>query len=283
MKNFLLAFICPVCGADMAKSEDGKSLICAGGARGNRTSKHHCFDFSASGYVNFAPPSQSLSGDSKDAVRSRTRFLDGGYYAPVRDAVCELIKDYCADGLVVDAGCGEGYYTTAMADACPFVFGCDLSKFGIDAAAKRARRKGMQNALFAVSGLYELPLRDQSASGVVSIFAPCAEDEFLRVLAPGGVLITAAAGENHLLGLKRAVYDEVYKNTVREDMPRQMRCLEEKRISFSICLEDNNTIRDLFSMTPYYYRTGEKDLEKLAALTRLETEVDVTVSVYQKV
>ena len=55
------------------------------------------------------------------------------------------------------------------------------------------------------------------------------------------------------------------------------------RISFSICLEDNNTIRDLFSMTPYYYRTGEKDLEKLAALTRLETEVDVTVSVYQKV
>ena len=282
MTEILTALVCPVCGAPLAESEGGKSLICEGGARGNRVCRRHCFDRSASGYLNFAPPSQSLSGDSREAVRSRTRFLDGGYYAPVRDAVCEMIGKYCSDDLVVDAGCGEGYYTAAMTKVSRAVVGFDLSKFGIDAAAKRGRRENLENLLFAVSGIYDMPLRDGCAGGVVSLFAPCAEEEFLRVLKPGGVVIAVGAGENHLLGLKRAIYSEVYKNAPREDMPRQMRLLEERSVSFEISLADKACISDLFSMTPYYYRTGEKDLEKLAALSHLVTEVDVAISVYQK-
>ena len=65
-------------------------------------------------------------------------------------------------------------------------------------------------------------------------------------------------------------------------MPRSMKVLEEKRVTFSIVLKDNGAIRDLFSMTPYYYRTSEADLAKLANLDTLETEIDVTVFVYQK-
>ena len=282
MKRIFDALICPVCGTPVTKSEDTKSIICDGGAKGNRACRRHCFDFSASGYVNLAPPSQSLSGDSREAVRSRTRFLDADYYAPIKDAVCEMIDTYCPRGLVVDAGCGEGYYTAAMAKHAASVVGFDLSKFGIDAAAKRARREGLGNVLFSVSGIYSMPLRDGCADGIVSLFAPCAEEEFSRVLRSGGVVIAVGAGEDHLLGLKRAIYREVYKNTPREDMPKSMQLLEEKRVSFSIFLESNDTIRDLFSMTPYYYRTSEEDLAKLAALERLETEVDVIVSVYQK-
>lgn len=282
MKQIFEALICPVCGTPVTKSEDTKSIICDGGAKGNRACRRHCFDFSASGYVNLAPPSQSLSGDSREAVRSRTRFLDADYYAPIKDAVCEMIDTYCPRGLVVDAGCGEGYYTAAMAKHAASVVGFDLSKFGIDAAAKRARREGLGNVLFSASGIYSMPLRDGCADGIVSLFAPCAEEEFSRVLRSGGVVIAVGAGEDHLLGLKRAIYSEVYKNTPREDMPKSMQLLEEKRVSFSISLESNDTIRDLFSMTPYYYRTSEEDLAKLAALERLETEVDVIVSVYQK-
>lgn len=276
------ALTCPVCGASITKSEDKRSLVCAGGARGNRACRRHCFDFSASGYVNLAPPSHSLSGDSREAVRSRTRFLDAGYYAPIRDAVCETIKKYCPGGLVVDAGCGEGYYTAAMAGCAEAVIGFDLSKFGIDAAAKRARREELENALFAVSGIYAMPLRDGCADAVVSLFAPCAEQDFSRILRPRGIVIAVGAGENHLLGLKNAVYSEVYKNTPREDMPKSMKLLEENRVSFSISLSDSGMIRDLFSMTPYYYRTSEEDLAKLASLTHLDTEVDITLAVYQK-
>ena len=282
MKDVIQALLCPVCGAPMAESDDKKSILCEGGARGNRVSRRHCFDCAASGYVNLAPPAQSLSGDSREAVRSRTRFLDTDCYAPIRDAVCEMIDRYCGDGIVVDAGCGEGYYTAAMAKHAAGVIGFDLSKFGIDTAAKRARREGLDNALLAVSGIYEIPLRDGCAKGVVSLFAPCAEEEFSRVLQSGGVVIAVGAGEDHLLGLKKAIYDEVYKNTPREDMPKSMKLLEEKRVTFTITLTENGAIRDLFSMTPYYYRTSEADLAKLSALDSLETEIDVTVSVYQK-
>jgi len=220
------ALQCPVCGADMSLNPEGKSLMCAGGARGNRAVKRHCFDFSASGYLNFAPPSQSLSGDSREAIRSRTRFLEAGYYDPICQAVCEVIRTYAPDGLAVDAGCGEGYYTAAMAECTGGVVGFDLSKTGIDAAAKRARRKHLENALFGVAGIYSMPLRNESVDAVVSLFAPCAEDEFCRILRHGGVLVAVGAGEDHLLGLKRAVYDEVYKNTRREDMPIQLSPVE---------------------------------------------------------
>lgn len=282
MKQIIDSLICPVCGAPVEQSEDKRSIICKGGAKGNRTCRRHCFDLAASGYVNLATPSQSLSGDSREAVRSRTRFLDTDCYAPIRNAVCKTIDQYCPKGLVVDAGCGEGYYTAAIARHAASVVGFDLSKFGIDAAAKRARREGIENAVFAVSGIYAMPLADGCADAVVSLFAPCAEAEFSRVLRSGGIVIAVGAGEDHLLGLKKAIYHEVYKNTPREDMPRSMILLEEQRISFSITLNENQAIRDLFSMTPYYYRTSETDLAKLAALTHLETEVDVTISVYQK-
>ena len=274
--------ICPICGAVMRESEDNKSLVCLGGARGNRERRFHCFDFSSSGYINFALPSQSLSGDSKQAVASRTRFLEGGYYDPVRDAVCRAVETYSAGGLVIDAGCGEGYYTAALANAAQAVIGVDLSKSGIDAAAKRARRLKLKNALFAVAGIYGMPVADECADAVVSLFAPCAEQEFLRVLRPGGILVAVGAGEDHLLGLKRAVYDRVYKNEERADMPKNLVPIEKKEIKFEIDLPDSQTVKDLFSMTPYYYRTGERDMEKLNALSSLSTEVHVFVDVYRK-
>lgn len=282
MNRIVESLICPVCGAPVSESEDKKSLICAGGARGNREPKRHCFDFASSGYINLAPPSQSLSGDSKQAVVSRTRFLDGGYYAPIRDAVCEAVKTHSAGGLTVDAGCGEGYYTTAVADVCEAVVGFDLSKSAIDAAAKRVRRRGISNALFSVAGIYSMPLADGCADAVVSLFAPCAEEEFLRILRPGGVLVSVGAGEEHLLGLKRAVYDQVYKNEERADTPRILRQIDKNELRFDIELSDSQTIRDLFSMTPYYYRTSEQDMAKLDALSSLRTEVHVFVDVYRK-
>ena len=268
---------CPVCGDAVAESGDGRSLVCAGNA-----GRRHCFDYAASGYINLAPPSQSLSGDSREAVRSRTRFLDAGYYSPVRDAVCDAVRRYAAGGVVIDAGCGEGYYTEGMASCAEAVIGFDLSKFGIDAAAKRAKRAHADHLFFSVAGIYDMPLRDGCADAVVSIFAPCAEQEFDRVLKSGGVVIAVGAGEEHLLGLKRAVYDEVYKNAPREDMPQGMKLLEEKRVSFLASIEGNDAIRDLFSMTPYYYRTSRADMEKLENTTGLVTEVEFDIEVYKK-
>lgn len=271
------SFVCPHCGAPIGINENGKSLVCRG------STKKHCFDLASSGYVNLAPPSQSGSGDSKEAIRSRTRFLESGGYSPIRDAVVDKVKKYCGGGLVIDAGCGEGYYTNAVAQAYNGdVMGFDLSKFGVENAAKTARRKSIKNAFFAVSSVFTMPIADESADAVVNIFAPCVEEEYTRVLKKGGVLITVGAGEDHLLGLKHAIYDTTYKNSEREDMPEGLCLVEEIRVAFELFIEQKELILDLFSMTPYYYRTSESDMKKLAELENLKTEIDVKIKIFRK-
>ena len=271
------SFVCPHCGGKLGLNETGKSLVC------NGEGKKHCFDLSSSGYVNFAPPSQSGSGDSKEAVRSRTRFLNSEAYAPIRDAVVALVKKYCCGGVVIDAGCGEGYYTNSIAQAYGGdVIGFDLSKFGVENAAKTAKRNSVENSFFGVGSVFSMPIADGCADAVVNIFAPCVEAEYSRVLNSQGVLITAGAGENHLLGLKRAIYDTTYKNTERDDMPQGLALVEEQTVAFDLALEGNEIILDLFSMTPYYYRTSESDMKKLSALDTLKTEIDVKIKVYRK-
>lgn len=270
-KNSILK--CPVCGKGLIREE--KSYFCLG-------EKRHCFDVSSSGHANLCP-GKSTGGDDKRAVRSRTDFLNLDHYKPISDKICEIIGKLSEDEFVVDAGCGEGYYSGNMAKNCGgALLGFDLSKEAIIAASKRAKREGINNASFFVGGIYDLPILDGGASVVTNIFAPCAEAEFSRVLRDGGRLIVVAAGENHLYGLKSAIYDTVHTNEERADLPRQMTLLEKHTVSYVIDLEDAESIRNLFSMTPYSYRTSEKDMKKLLSLERLTTEVEVEIYVYRK-
>ena len=262
---------CPICRADLISDSEQKVCSCTGARR-------HCFDFAKSKYLNLSGPHGGL-GDKKDAIIARRAFLNAGYYKPLSDKLCDLLS-HLGVTVVLDAGCGEGYYTNRFPNGMQ-VLGVDLSRDGVDAAAKAARVENKQNG-FLVASLFSMPVKDSSLDAVVNIFAPCAEEEFLRILAPGGILVAVGAGEDHLLGLKQAIYDRVYKNTERADMPKSMTLLDRQELRFEICLSDNASIRNLFSMTPYYYRTGERDLAKLDSLTELRTEVDVFVEVYRK-
>ena len=126
-----------------------------------------------------------------------------------------------------------------------------------------------------------MPVADASISTITNVFAPCAEAEYRRALADGGVLIVVYAGEEHLMGLKRAIYDTAHLNTSRADLPVGMQKVYETRVSYNIELDNLTDILSLFSMTPYYWRTSPSDSEKLSGLQRLTTEVDVMISVYK--
>ncbi|MBE6530730.1 MAG: methyltransferase domain-containing protein [Ruminococcaceae bacterium] len=273
--RILDALVCPCCGAPLGCSDNGKSLLCSAPRR-------HCFDFSADGYVNLATAHHG-GGDSKQAVRSRTEFLESGAYEPVSDAVNKILCDFLlGGGLVVDAGCGEGYYSCRAAENSFDVIGFDLSKDGVAQAAKRARRKGLSNTFFGVGSVYAMPLRDKSADAVINIFAPCAEEEYCRLLKDGGILAVAYAGREHLMGLKRQIYDTVYENEERADMPRSMKLVEERRVRFDLTLRGSAQIMALFSMTPYYWRTSPEDKNKLLGVEELTTEVDIIIAIYKK-
>ncbi len=262
---------CPICASEMRLDESGRVCRCLGG-------RTHSYDASASGYLNLTRPGGG-EGDTKAAVQARRRFLSEGYYQPLSDAVCDILEAAGA-AVVLDAGCGEGYYTNRMAEGRD-VLGVDLSRAGIDAAAKSARMSGSR-ASFLVGNLFDLPILDGSVDAVVNIFAPCAEAEFLRVLRPGGLLLLVGAGERHLFGLKRLLYEDPYLNPGRADLPLGMELLEHRRLSSEIRVEGHERVEDLFSMTPYYWRTSEADRAKLAAVEVLETEIDFDIFLFRK-
>ena len=275
-KRILDILRCPICNEKMNITENGASLCCGG-------AKRHCYDFSSSGYINLSSPTQSGGGDSKAAVRARSDFLDKQYYRPVADAIASMAKKYGdTQGILIDAGCGEGYYSDILNKNGFSVIGADLSKFATDAASKRLARGGDQNYLFAVASVFSLPVEEAAAGVVTNVFAPCAEDEYCRVLDDEGVLIVAWAGPDHLMGLKRALYDTAHINGERADMPQKMNKIDEIRVSYTIRLESNGDIKNLFAMTPYYWRTSASDVDKLTDINELDTDVDIIISVFKK-
>lgn len=284
-KGLLGCLACPVCRAPLGVSDGGGSLLCAGDPA---TGRAHCFDGAASGYLPLSPR-HTGGGDAKEAVRARTAFLLGGYYAPAAEAVVRTVSAHTpAGGFVLDAGCGEGYYSNQMVSAGFSVMGVDLSKFAVEAAAKSARAARGSNpsrTLYAVGSVFDLPVREGSFDTVTNVFAPCAPTEYARVLKSGGHLVVVGAGERHLLGLKALLYDDPYLNDPRRDLPEEgdgFTLVGIDRVSFTTTVRGQAHIAALFSMTPYYWRTPKHSHERLASLEELETEVAFDIHVYQK-
>lgn len=263
---------CPVCGA--AVQRENNTLGCLGARR-------HCFDFAAQGYVNLAGPRAAGGGDDAGLVAARTAFLGRGHYAPLAARLEALLHQYLAVGAtVLDAGCGEGYYTCRMAKAGYLLLGLDLSKRGVRTAASAARRESL-SALFAVAGIFDMPVADASLDAVVSLFAPIDEREILRVLKPGGYLVTAGAGKRHLWALKSVLYDTPRENEPRADLPQGMTLCHGETLAFEMALTKADA-SNLFAMTPYYYRTPKEGHERLAALEALTVGAEMDIAIYRK-
>ena len=157
------------------------------------------------------------------------------------------------------------------------ILGIDISKDALAAGAKRSKTLKL-----AVASVYKLPIGDNSCDLLLSVFSPFALSEFQRVIKSGGILIRAIPLENHLFGLKAAVYDKPYKNEVEPPEIEGFQLLENSIVEKNIHLSSNKEITDLFAMTPYYYKTSEKDQKKLESLSALDTEISFSVLVYRR-
>lgn len=261
---------CPVCGTPLSPAAG--SLFCAG-------TRRHCFDVAREGYVNLAPSGAAGGGDDAALIAARTAFLSRGYYAPLAARVCEILRQFDAE-TVVDAGCGEGYYSVEAAKTGCRVWGFDLSKRGVKTAAKRAKTDPV-SAFFGVANLFSLPFAAGVADAVICLFAPVCEAEFSRILRKGGIVIVAGAGKDHLAGLKRVLYETPVENAPRADLPQGLTLVSTETLTFPLSL-DREAAAALFAMTPYFYRTPAAGRERLAALDHLDCEAQTDIFVYQK-
>ncbi len=270
-------FSCPLCNQPLDRGE--QVYRCPMG---------HCFDISKEGYVHLLPANKkhsALPGDDKDMVRARNRFLSGGFYSPLREALCSLCLKYSPQNCVLlDCGCGEGWYTRGICEALeraglsPAVYGIDISK-----EAVRLGAKSCKNAEFAVASAYHLPVANSSVDLLINCFSPLCTDEFERVLKKGGHFIYVVPGPRHLWELKSAVYESPYENRRIECRYDGFSLKESLYISGIIPLPDSQTISDLFTMTPYFWKTPPEGLARLAALSSLETEISFDIYVYEKI
>ena len=263
-----MELLCPICGEPLARVE--KSYRCE-----NR----HSFDIARQGHVNLLPVQNKRSlnpGDTAEQVVSRREFLDGGFYAPIREALCSLAKDHNCAGPILDIGCGEGYYSAGLAESLNArLLGLDISKEAVRYAAGRYK-----NATWICASAAHLPVPDQSFGLLTSLFALTMPEEFKRVLRPDGAFLQVLAAEDHLLGLKNIIYPQLHhkEKFTTPDIPG-FTLIESRKLQFTFTVEGAQ-VQNLLSMTPHVYRIGKEGAENLRQTQKLTDTASCVLNLY---
>ena len=267
-------FSCPLCGREM--EHDDRVYQCLSG---------HCFDIAKEGYVNLLPANRrhsDMPGDDREMVNARTRFLTGEWYEPLRRELQRLAEEYLpVGGTLIDAGCGEGYYTDALnrvaAGKGGTAGGIDLSKSAVRKAAKRCR-----GAEISVASVYHMPLADQSADLIADCFAPLAVEEFYRVLKPGGSFLYVVPGRRHLWEMKEILYEHPYENAEKTEEYEGFHLMGENPLKFMCRLRSREDIEALFRMTPYAWKTPKEGIERLLEYQQLDVTAQFRVLAFRR-
>ena len=272
-------YICPVCKKRLKKLDN--VLHCQNG---------HSFDIARKGYVNLLTTNKrnpKNSGDNAEMVKARTNFLDKCYYLPLAERIAQTAQRELGTAkqpMIIDSGCGEGFYTCVYARQLPEarLFGIDISKAAVSHCMTRVHVAGIGNCEFAVASSFELPFLKDSADIVISTFAPVANDEYARVLKKGGKLIVISPSPRHLFELKAVAYDQPYENKPNVYGLNKFELTGEETFEYTQNIASTQDILDLFSMTPYLYKTSAEGVERLKALDSLTVTCGFSIQVFTK-
>lgn len=307
-------FICPICQSPLQPAAD--SWRCDGSLHPKQTS--HPFDVARQGYVNLLPVQQKKSkepGDSQQSILARQRFLTAGYYQPLKDLICEKIALLLGQNKIstvhdntkinwLDIGCGEGYYTQAMANQgiIDNLIAADISKPALVALAKASKVIGSlwyqqehnkktdtnKTAIYPlVTSAAHLPLRAGSMNGISSIFSPILPEIFANMLRDEGYLIIAKPDVGHLMSLREALFDNVKEHDSDKFLPTlapYFTLVATHQLTSPLSLPAD-ALADLLTMTPYAYRARAENRQTLlerSATSPFATEAKFVVYILQK-
>ncbi len=266
-------FTCPICKNELTQNSGGAS--CENG---------HSYDMAKQGYLHLLMSNKmnsKLPGDTAEMVRARRSFLEKGYYDIFSNElakIAERLLENKKHSVILDAGCGEGYYTSKLTGKNREVFGIDISKPAVKLAA--AKYKSIK---FAVASLFDIPMKKDSVDLLLNVFAPIVESEFLSVAKKGAYMVIAVPGQKHLWEMKEVLYDEPYENEKRHTEYEGFEFVSRDEVKGEIELFDSQTIFELFSMTPYYWKTTIEGSKRLKELEYLKTLIHFDFLIYKKI
>ena len=307
-------FICPLCQSPLQPADH--TWRCDGSLNPKQTT--HPFDVARQGYVNLLPVQQKKSkapGDSQQSIEARKRFLNAGHYQPLNDLICQKmtallmakkasLKQKNKPINWLDIGCGEGYYTQAMAQTgMDMLIAADISKPAVVELARTSKALGRlwyqgaeeakEDGTYAaaiyplVTSAAHLPLRAHSIDGISSIFSPILPEAFNEVLSDEGYLIIAKPDIGHLATMREALFDDVREHDsdkFLQELAPDFQLLETHHISSSLNLSAED-LADLMTMTPYAYRARSDKRQALLAEVAAKpfaTEAKFVIYILQK-
>ena len=193
-------YLCPKC---LSESHiEGISLVC---------NENHRYDFSKKGYIhlinNYKPTKYS-----EDLFKARSEVFSNSFYENVLKNIQNSIEKYAKD-VVLDIGCGEGYYIKKLKTVFPekYFYGLDNSKDAIELG---------------------------SVSCILNILTPANYEEFFRVLGDDGYLIKIIPNTNYLREIRELISGKEYTNS------DTVKLIEE-----NCKIVDRITVSDTFQLT----------------------------------
>lgn len=265
--------MCPVCRAALILTD--KTWRCEAG---------HSYDCAKQGYVNLHVVQHKHSkspGDTPESVAARRRFLAGGFYQNLQQKIVEVVANLQVTR-AIDIGCGEGYYTQAMAQAVPELIAVDIAKSAVQIAAKQDARK---QVTWVVGTGAVLPALDESVQLCTSFFSPLPKEEMLRVLAPAGYLLMATPAPLHLAAMREQLFEQVNPHEPEKfiaQLQPEFSLLETFYVEQDFAL-DQAQLTDLIAMTPYAYKAKADKRALLEAQQHLALQAQFYLYLFRKV
>lgn len=277
---------CPVCNLCLEKQE--RQYVCL---------NNHSYDIASKGHINLMLANQKNTkepGDSKEMMESRRAFLNKGYYHTFSERLNQVIISNISGNNVniLDAGCGEGYFlwrlkeaiyleqSNSMRNSKVNFFGVDISKAAVTCATKRDKE-----IKFIVGSNFNLPIITNTIDIIIRNFAPSDELELMRVLKDNGKLVVVTPGVQHLYGLKEILYENARKHDEKQTTFEGFKLINTTEVKYNINVqegENGEDVKNLISMTPYYWTFDNSMREKANNTYKLSTALHFNISVYEK-
>ena len=238
-------------------------------------------------------------------VIARQAFLNSDFYRPISDSLNQIIVDAAlkldasekeSPIQVLDIGCGEGYYSQRMHHSLSDhqikhnLFGLDISKDAVIAAAKRAKAEALKEDVPAtntnewlVASAIDIPLQEKSIDIATCLFTRLMPESYHKVIKQDGYFICVNTGEKHLIELREKLYDKITKIEFDpiKNMGEDFELIDQQQVNYQNTLSSQQQIQDLLLMTPHNWRTKAENKESLTTLEELTVTIDAQIHVFK--